>query len=83
MKQDKLKIIFLDVDGVLNCKSTPDRCYGYIGIEDEKVNHLKRIVEETSAKIVLISSWKEYWKKNPYKSHQDCLANYLDKKLAK
>lgn len=78
-----IKIIFLDIDGVLNCKTTTDKIDGYTGIEDEKVNYLKDIVEKTKAKIVLISSWKEHWKKEPYKSLQDNMATYLDNKLAK
>lgn len=82
-KTNQLKIIFLDVDGVLNCKNTTDRINGYQGIEDKKVSFLKDIVEETSAKIVLISTWKEHWHKHPYKVFQDNMANYLDQKLAK
>ena len=31
-----INIIFLDVDGVLNCKETTDRCDRYIGIDDKK-----------------------------------------------
>ena len=32
------KICFLDVDGVLNCCTTKDRCCGYVGIDDKKVS---------------------------------------------
>ena len=46
------KIIFLDVDGVLNDKSTfPDMC-------PDKVQLLKYIIEKTSAKIVVSSAWR-------------------------
>lgn len=55
----------------------------YIGIENQKVSFLKQIVDSTNAKIVLVSTWKEYWYKEPYKKHQDYMANYLDDKLAK
>lgn len=75
------KVIFLDVDGVLNCFKTQDRCQRYIGIEDNKVKLLKNIVDSSGASIVLVSTWKEYWSNN--KNKQDALANYLDKKLAK
>ena len=79
----QLKIVFLDVDGVLNCMNTIDRIDGYIGIEDNKVTYLKKIIDETAAKIVLVSTWKEFWHKKPYKIYQDNLANYLDKKLSR
>lgn len=79
-----IKIVFLDVDGVLNCSSTKDKCGYYTGIEDEKVTFLKKIVEATNAKIVLVSTWKYYWYKEPnLKEQQDEMANYLDLKLKK
>lgn len=78
------KVIFLDVDGVLNCHSTKDECGGYIGIDDKKVSLLKEIVDATGAIIILVSSWKEWWTNNPrYKPNQDEMATYLDEKLAK
>ena len=78
------KVIFLDVDGVLNCRSTKDSCGGYIGIDDKKVALLKEIVDATGAIIILVSSWKEWWTNNPrYKPNQDEMATYLDEKLAK
>lgn len=79
-----LKIIFLDIDGVLNCSNTKDRCEAYVGIEDKKVELLKQIVDATKAKLVLVSTWRYTWFKEDYlKSKQDELANYLDAKLAK
>ena len=59
------KVIFLDVDGVLNCHSTKDKCGDYIGIDDKKVALLKEIVDATGAIIILVSSWKEWWTNNP------------------
>ena len=83
-KEDKVNIVFLDVDGVLNCSKTEDSCGGYKGIEDKKVALLKQIVDASKAKIVLVSTWKMNWYKNPkYKHRQDVFANYLDAKLAK
>ena len=77
-----LKIVFLDVDGVLNCSSTKDTCDGYVGIDDEKVKLLKKIVGMSNAKIVLTSTWKFYWHKElGLKNKQDSFANHLDKKL--
>ena len=55
-----MKVIFLDIDGVLNTPSSESRCGEYIGIDDEKVKKLKKIVEKTKAEIVLISTWKKY-----------------------
>lgn len=77
-----MKVIFLDVDGVLNCVSTEDRCRGFIGIDDKLVEALYEIVEQTSAEIVLCSSWKSSWEKSE-KNKQDSLGNYLDEKLEK
>ena len=79
-----IKIIFLDIDGVLNCRSTKDTCIKYVGIEDKKVSLLKEIVDRTDSKIVLVSSWKFRWYKESFlKDEQDELANYLDDKLSK
>lgn len=79
-----MKVIFLDIDGVLNTPSSESRCGEYIGIDDEKVEKLKKIVEKTKTEIVLISTWKKYWRKEEkLKPLQDYSANYLDEKLAK
>lgn len=59
------KIIFLDIDGVLNTqywytqtdRNTPKDKYGY-AFDPNAVANLKRIVEETGADIVISSSWK-------------------------
>lgn len=59
------KIIFLDIDGVLNTqlwytqmdRNTPQDKYGY-AFDPNAVANLKRIVEETGADIVISSSWK-------------------------
>lgn len=74
-------IIFLDVDGVLNCIATEDRIKEYIGIDDVKVAVLKEIIDLMDAKIVLVSSWKGQW--YPYaKDKQDAFATILDHRLA-
>ncbi len=77
-----MKIIFLDIDGVLNCEGSRSHCAGYRGIDDKKVETLAKIVKATGAEIVLISTWKDGWRKRD-KAHQGILANYLDKKLKK
>lgn len=54
------KIIFLDIDGVLNDGQTDERApSGCIGIDYPKVNLLKHIIDCTGAQVVLSSSWKE------------------------
>ena len=60
-----MKIIFLDIDGVLNSKmykasSSKD---GYIDLS--RVKHIAEIVNATDAKIVLISSLRVDWDKSP------------------
>jgi len=52
-----LKILFLDVDGVLNNPSTlwDD---AHCGIDDEKLKYLKFIVLRTGCKIVLSTTWR-------------------------
>lgn len=77
-----MKIIFLDIDGVLNCSESKSECFGYTGIDNLRIKRLKRIIEETNAQIILISTWKENWFKESFnKCQQDELANYLDRKL--
>ena len=79
-----MKIIFLDIDGVLNTPKSSSRCENHIGIDGDKILRLKKIVDETNAKIVLISTWKENWEGlKSRKIYQDCFANYLDVKFQK
>ena len=56
------KIIFLDIDGVLNSidyfAQTKD-CKGYTEIKPEKVKLLKEIIDRTGAQIVLSSTWRD------------------------
>ncbi len=56
-----MKVIFLDIDGVLNtyyCKIT---VAGYSFVDDDKVALLKELVTATGAQIVLTSTWREGW----------------------
>lgn len=77
-----MKIVFLDIDGVLNCRNSKALCHGIMGIDDEKVKNLKYIIDKTDSKIVLTSSWRTGWKKI-HKEQQGYMADYLDKKLEK
>ena len=49
------KVIFLDVDGVLNSSMT---LYEDISLEDDLISNLKELVDKTGAKIILSSSWR-------------------------
>jgi hypothetical protein len=53
-----MKIIFLDIDGVLNCKATPNpRKFPYI-VDPRLLNRLQRLLERTEAEVVLSSTWR-------------------------
>ena len=57
-----MKVIFLDVDGVLNSQSLFERCgEELVPIDEENIQYLKAIVDATNAKIVLSSSWRYGW----------------------
>lgn len=58
-----MKVIFLDIDGVLNCQwcknfLVPDGCYF---VMDEKIILLRQLVDRTGTKIVLSSTWRYGW----------------------
>jgi hypothetical protein len=66
-----MKVIFLDIDGVLNCKKTPNpRDLPYI-VDAKLLARLNSLLERTGAKVVLSSTWRvdpiglyaaKYWK---------------------
>ena len=54
-----MKVVFCDVDGVLNNARTRARSpSGYTGVSDVLIRNLRRIVSETGASIVLSSDWR-------------------------
>ena len=68
---EPLKIIFLDIDGVMNHeKSTED-------MDSSCLYQLKRIVDATNAKIVLSSSWRLYF----LRGDQNPVKQYFEKRL--
>ena len=77
-----MKLLFLDVDGVLNNATTkagaPSGC---TGIEDKLVKNLAKIIEQTQAKIILTSDWKIEWEEFDFCCSED--AKYLNRKLKK
>jgi HAD domain in Swiss Army Knife RNA repair proteins len=53
-----MKAIFLDIDGVLNCKKTPNpRKLPYI-VDPNLLKNLEAVLERTGAKVVLSSTWR-------------------------
>lgn len=71
-----MKVIFLDVEGVLNTRETFYNLYmnwnNNIGVKRDKIDDfrvafLKKIVDETDAKIVLNSSWNERYQRSDNK----------------
>lgn len=54
-----MKVIFTDIDGVLNEDTTTTRTQSrVVFIDEEKLLRLKQIVDATQAKIVLSSTWR-------------------------
>jgi HAD domain in Swiss Army Knife RNA repair proteins len=53
-----MKVIFLDIDGVLNYKKTPNpRKFPYV-VDKRLLVRFKRLLEKTGAKVVLSSTWR-------------------------
>lgn len=59
-----MNILFLDFDGVLNSLNDVAHCGG-LAINPEKLALLKQILDATDAKLVLTTSWREHWEKDP------------------
>lgn len=76
------KIIFLDVDGVLNCRTTDKMApSGYRGVEMDFIENLVRIVKKTGAEIVMTSDWKDLWDKETGEKKPDF--QYLETRLSR
>jgi len=80
-----MKVIFLDVDGVLNGNNTKEKIpgVGLLGIEDEKVEKLQKIVDATGAEIILSSTWRNDWWPTPNLENLPRHGQYLVSKLEK
>lgn len=79
-----MKLIFLDVDGVLNyggCKARS--ATGCLGIEDEKVKLLRQIIDQTGALVILTSTWKTEWFPSAFIEDLPKDGQYLERQLAK
>jgi hypothetical protein len=64
-----MKIIFLDIDGVLNhevfyierfekCYDAGEIAYPYSEIDPKSVNNLNQLIKETGAEVVISSTWR-------------------------
>jgi hypothetical protein len=53
-----MKVIFLDIDGVLNCKNTPNpRSFPYI-VDRKLLKRLLRLLDRSGAVVVLTTTWR-------------------------
>ncbi|MDE7264993.1 MAG: hypothetical protein K2N52_01805 [Clostridia bacterium] len=78
-----MKIIFLDIDGVLNSRiydGKRDKSR-QTDIDETRLPLVKSIVDRTGAKIVLSSTWRVHWDKNPDKCDED--GAYINSTFAK
>lgn len=79
-----MKLIFLDIDGVLNYRGCTARsATGCLGIDDSKVMLLREIIEKTQAKVILTSTWKTDWFRSAFIDDLPRDGQYLERKLAK
>lgn len=72
-----MKVIFLDIDGVLNSvrydrERTPENDNN---IDETRLPLLKQVVDQTGARIVLSSSWRRHW------NREDCLCDEAGRKI--
>ena len=71
-----MKIIFLDIDGVLNSvQYDRSRSHEQGNIDETRLPLLKEVVDETQALIVLSSSWRKHWSK------ESCQCDNIGKEL--
>lgn len=54
----KIKVLFLDCDGVVNCEKTFQRHRGVIGIDPYMAFLVGNMIDDLDLKVVLSSSWR-------------------------
>lgn len=55
-----MKVLFLDIDGVVNCASTTQRHRGAIGIDPYMAFIVGKIQLDTGCEVVLSSTWRHW-----------------------
>lgn len=53
-----MRLIFLDIDGVLNTSETKQRHRGFIGMQPDLVQRFNELVRSTDAGVILSSTWR-------------------------
>ena len=71
LNKAKVKVIFLDIDGVMNHEHSEE------DMDSNCLYELKQIVDATGAKIVLTSSWRVYF----LRGDDNPMKNYFEKRL--
>lgn len=71
------EILFLDIDGVVNCATTTQRSRGYIGIDPEMAFLVGKIQLDTGCRVVLSSSWRGSVEGE--KEIKEQVVNFIDK----
>src|SRR3989344_9306803 len=56
----KAKVLFLDIDGVVNCETTTQRHRGFIGIDPYMAFLVGNMVDDLGLFVVLSSSWRHF-----------------------
>ncbi len=72
-----IRVIFLDIDGVLN--DFDDRSENRVIIDENMVSRLKKIADTSSAKIILTSSWRIYY--HNWRKTSDSVNSHFQKLL--
>lgn len=54
------KVLFLDIDGVVNCAHTRERHRGFIGIDPYMALLVGSMIDRTGVTVVLSSSWRHF-----------------------
>ena len=78
-----MKILFLDIDGVLNSREY-DRHRNWneqTDIDETRLPLVKEIIDKTGAKIVLISTWRNHWDRNQNLCDEDGM--YINRLFSK
>lgn len=83
------RIVFLDVDGVLNCASTKETINGFVGLDESKIELLSKFIKNwEDTYIVLISTWIDDKKmlthlENRFKKYDLKIHAYIDRKKSR